>query len=175
MIDNDKNECLAGRDKACRKKFTEMKPKISFYDRKMVIPIKRGVDACYYGELMYVKFDKPYCILHFTGSKKYKVEISLKEMMDNLPQNTFFKCKRSAILNICYFRSFSNNPPMITMDDGAKFELSKQNVQFFNQIKINFTRISPPCHSCYTCKYETCKNRVLFCHPTNHSIEPTEG
>ena len=139
-----------------------MKSKISFCDRKMVIPVETGVDVRYYGELMYIIFDKPYCWLHFTENTKYKVEVTLKDMMDNLPKEVFMKCKRSAILNLCYCKVFRKKPPVIVMDDGEKFMLSRQNVQDFRRMTNILPRISPPCHTCYTCRNDKCENRVIF-------------
>ena len=148
-----------------------MKQKISFYDRKMIIPVKNGTDARYYGDLMFVLFDKPDCILHFADGEKYKVEVALKHVMEHLPKGVFLKCKRSAILNLCHFKQFRKKPPMITMNDGAKFSLTKQNAQEFMLIIDQLTRFSPPCPICYTCRHENCKNRTLFCLPDNQNNE----
>ena len=83
-----------------------MKYQILFHERKMGIAINTGVVFRHYGELMYVIFDKPYCVLYFTGSAKYKIEIPLQYIEDNLPEGIFMKCKRSAILNIFYCKEF---------------------------------------------------------------------
>ena len=146
---------------------TNMKSKITFYDRKMAIPVETGIDARYYGELMYIIFDKPYCWLHFTGNTKYRVETTLQYMMNNLPKAAFIKCRRSAILNLCYFKSFRKLPQTIVMDDGATFKLSKQNVLDFKVMMSRLSRISPPCPVCYTCTNEECASRIVFCQRKN--------
>ena len=63
-----------------------MKSKIYFYDRKMLIPVKNGTITRYYGELMYIIFNKPYCELYFSGDTKYMIESSLQYMIENLPK-----------------------------------------------------------------------------------------
>jgi len=45
-----------------------MKSKIIFHDLKMEILVETGVIARYYGELMYIIYDAPYCWLYFTGN-----------------------------------------------------------------------------------------------------------
>ena len=105
-----------------------MKSKIIFYDRKMAIPVKTGIVTGYYGELMYIQFDKPYCLLNFTGKNRYMVEVSLQYIIDNLPEGMFLKCRRSAILNVCYCKELINTPPTAVMEDGVKIRLTKLNV-----------------------------------------------
>jgi len=52
-----------------------MKSKIVFYDQKMEIPTVSGFVVCNYDDLMYVIYDAPYCWLHFTENKKYKLDL----------------------------------------------------------------------------------------------------
>jgi len=140
-----------------------MKSKILFHDRKMVIPIETGFIAHDYGELMYILFDKPYCVLHFTGNCKYWVEISLQYMIDNLPKSGFMKCKRSAIINICYYKNFRKIESEIVMEDGARISLSKQNISDFKLMIKCLPNISPPCPACHRCTNLACENRLAFC------------
>ena len=140
-----------------------MKEKITFYDRKMMIESDSGFDIHYYGELMYIKFNKPDFDFYFTGNKNYTIEISLQYMLENLPP-AFTKCKRSAILNLCYIRHFrKKNPPKIIMDDGCEFKLSRKNVPEIDAKIKRLSRISPPCPVCYTCENIECDSQVVFC------------
>ena len=109
----------------------------------MEIPVKNGADARYYGELMYVIYDAPYCKLSFVDNTNYTVETSLQSIIDNLPEATFFKCNRSAVINICYYKGYRLKPPVIVTDDGKEFNLSRRNVKDFITIKNNLPRISP--------------------------------
>ena len=140
-----------------------MKSKILFRDRKMMIHTETGFVAHYYGELMYVLFDKPYCVLHFTGNSKYWVEVSLQYMIDNLPESGFMKCKRSAIINICYNKSFKKIGSEIVMEDGARIKLSKQNIFDLKLIIKCLPNISPPCPVCHRCADHACESRLAFC------------
>ena len=144
-----------------------MKVNIVFHDRKMEIPVKSGIDIHYYGDLMYIKFDKPYCSLYFADKTKYTVEISLQSMKNNLPNATFMKCKRSAIVNLCYCKHLRTNPPGIVMEDGEKFKLSKQNVPEFRSKINNLAHISPPCPEFYKCRRDECESLGLFCRLQN--------
>ena len=121
----------------------KMKSKIVFYDRTMTIPVKSGIVNLFYGELMYIKFEKPFCILHFTKSRKYWVEISVREMMAHLPEAVFLKCKRSAILNLSYLKGCYDHPPTIVMADGERFSFSKQNVLNFQMMSSRLHDLSP--------------------------------
>ena len=142
-----------------------MKEKILFYDRKMGIPDanKREMITHYYGDLMYIMVDKPYCDLYFAGNFKYRVVITLKEMMEHLPKAGFMICKRSALVNLCYMKRFKKNPPMIVMNDDTIFNLSKQNKIELEEMMNSTPRISPPCTPCYTCTDNECESQVVFC------------
>ena len=140
-----------------------MKYPILFYDRNMVIPTNKGHVTHYYGELMYVILEKPYCILHFAENLKYSVEVALQHIIDHLPKTAFVKCKRSAIVNLCYHKALIKNTREIVMVNSVKFKLSKQNIlEVFSTIN-NLPIISPPCPNCYTCRRDECENQIVFC------------
>ena len=142
-----------------------MKAKILFYDRKMGIPDKGVITPHYYGDLMYIQVDKPYCDLYFTGNIKYHIEVTLKEMIENLPKAGFLLCKRSAVVNLCYIKCFNlkNNPPKIVMNDDTIFMLSKKNKIEVEEMLKSTPRISPPCDPCYTCSDDKCESQIVFC------------
>ena len=140
-----------------------MKTLITFYDRKMAIFAESEINARFYGNLMYIKFDKPHCWLYFTENEKFKVEIPLKEMTDNLPKAGFMKCKRSAVVNICYFKKLIGHSRTIEMNDGTTFKLSKQDVNDFRQLLKRTPRISPPCTDCNSCTNDNCESQIVFC------------
>ena len=142
-----------------------MKAKILFYDRKMGIPDKGVITPHYYGDLMYIEVDKPYCDLYFTGNIKYHIEVTLKEMIENLPKAGFFLCKRSPVVNLCYIKrfNFKNNPPKIVMTDDNIFMLSKKNKLELEEMLKSTPRISPPCTPCYTYSDDECESKIVFC------------
>ena len=140
-----------------------MKSKISFHDLKMSIPDKKGIDTHFYGDLMYIMVDKPYCDLFFAGNIKCHVEVSIKEMMNNLPKAGFIQCNRSAIANLCYMKRFNKNPRTLEMSDGTIIKLSSLNMYEFENILKSTPRISPPCRNCYICTEDECESRVVFC------------
>ena len=125
-----------------------MKSKIAFLDRKMAITAETGIVFRLYDDLMYILFDKPYCILHFTGNNKYMVGIRLQYVMDRLPKGSFIKCKRSAILNVHHCKEFRKNPPTAVMDDDKEIKLSQQNVLDFNWMIDCLSSTSPSCQVC---------------------------
>ncbi len=96
-----------------------MKSKIIFHDLKMEIPDDTKIITRFYGELMYIIYDAPYCYMHFTGTQKYKVDVTLQDMMDNLPE-VFVRCNRSIVLNVCYYKEYDMNLSTIIMDDNRK-------------------------------------------------------
>ena len=140
-----------------------MKSKIIFHDLKMEILVETGIIARYYGELMYVIYDAPYCWLHFTGKNRYRVVVTMKKLMDNLPNASFFRCKRSTIFNVCYYKEYVMAKSMVVMEDGREFKLTRRNILNFNAMRNDISRISPPCTTCYTCTNKKCESRVTFC------------
>ena len=138
-----------------------VKSKIIFHDLKMEISVKNGVVARYYGELMYIMYDAPYCWLYFADNTKYKIEATMRYLIDNLPE-AFIRCNRSVILNVCYYREYRITLSEVVMDDNRVFTLSRFNSLRFNAMRTSLPRISPPCANCYTCTDE-CESRSVFC------------
>jgi len=141
-----------------------MKSIISFYDRKMVLPVRTGIITRYYGELICVTYDKPYCVLHFAHNTKYMVDVSLQYLMDNLPSSVFIFGNRSSIINICYCRELNRSELFAIMENDIQIRMSKKNVLKFIWLMNNMPCISPPCPICYTCTNHECKNHAIFCH-----------
>jgi len=140
-----------------------MKPKIKFYRRKIEISTNDGEIARYYSDLMYAKYKDPYCWLHFSGGAKYRVEVSIRYLLKNLPSKPFFRCNRTDVINICYYREYKENPAMLILDDGAEFGLSIRNNTNFKRQKALLKRISPICHPCLENKNENCPDFLMFC------------
>ena len=131
-----------------------MKSKIVFHDLKMEIHVETGIIARYYSELMYIVHDAPYSWLYFTGRNRYRVCVSLQKMMSNLPEALFMKCRRSVIINVCYYKEYDLAKSMVVMEDGREFFLTEFNVLEFNAKRGNM-RFFSPC--------EKCEARMNFC------------
>lgn len=127
-----------------------MKLNVKFYQKKIEIAVANGETTYYYSDLMYIKYDEPYCWLHFIDGKKHKVEVSLKYLLENLPQRPFFRCNRAEVVNLCYYKGIQKEPPAIFLENEAKsdivkFRLSVRNISSFKSKKAGLTCISPPC------------------------------
>jgi hypothetical protein len=60
------------------------------------------------------------------------------------------------------------------MVDGAKFDISKQNVLELSLMMSRLNDISPPCPICYPCMEDKCASQAFFCNRLNngHNNEP---
>ena len=146
-----------------------MNSKIVFHDLKIEIADKTGFIVYYYGELMYIIYDAPYCWFYFADKTKYKIETTVQYLFDNLPE-VFFRCNRSSIINISYYKKFLINMNKLVMDDGKIFTLSRNNAIKFNTKRISLPRITPPCLNCYSCKIE-CESMLAFCLKKKRNIK----
>lgn len=142
-----------------------MKPKITFHRKKMEISTDNGEVARHYGDLMYVTFKDPFCRLQFVDGVHYKVDISLKYLQENIPKMIFFRCSRTTIINICYYKEYQIDSATVRMDDGMVFKLSVRSIADFKKQKANIPRISPPCPPCPECTNVDCPDFGLFCLP----------
>jgi len=140
-----------------------MKYKIKFYRKMMEISVTNGEITYYYSDLMFVKYDEPYCILHFADSAKHRVEVSLNYLLENLPKKPFFRCNRTNIINICYYGRYQEKPPILFLKNGTQFILSVRKISDFKKQKANMDRISPPCPSCKVCNSKNCPDYNTFC------------
>jgi len=140
-----------------------MKSKIQFYLRKIEIPVEGGEVARYYFDLMYVKYKKPYCWLYFSDGAKYIAEISVRDLMKNLPEKPFLQCNRTDIVNLRYYRGYDDDSMTVILEGGKKFGLSFCNLEAFKTKKANLKYLSPPCLRCLDCNKAKCKHFWLFC------------
>ena len=131
----------------------------------MEVATDEGEVSRYYSDLMYVRYDAPHCWLHFICGAKYRVEVSLTWLLAHLPELPFFKCNRAEIINICYYKEYRKNPPMVILENDVTFELSVRNIYDFKKRKNNLQCISPPCAVCVVCEDHNCSEN-LFCLPT---------
>ena len=139
-----------------------MKFKTKFDNQKIVFSYKKRLISIFYGDLMYIKYEKPICWLHLKGKVKYWIEISVTSLIENLPEDAFLICKRSVIVNLLYFKYLYENLLKIEMVDGATFDLSKENIRDLKWRLERLPAISPPCPICYPCK-EKCERQALLC------------
>ena len=127
-----------------------MKSKILFHDQKIEIPYKNGFVASNYNELMYIIYEVIECELHFITPKKLNnrdiikcinVEISLEQMLNNLPNDIFFQCNRKTIINISCCKEYDWKQSTIVMDDGSTFRLSRRRLTQFKKHREKFRNI----------------------------------
>jgi len=112
------------------------KQQIVFHDKEMDIPVTRGFVARQYDELIFIKYDTPYCQMNFTD-KMIAVEISLQEMLGNLPKPIFFACNRSFIINLYRVREYKKDTSLIVLKDGNTISLSRHRAKDFIKIRKN--------------------------------------
>ena len=132
-----------------------------FHDLKIEIAVKNGLVARYYSELMYVAYDAPYCWLYFADQTKYKVESTLKFLLDNLP-DAFLRCNRSTIINVFYYKEYSQQLAEIVMDDKKVFTLSRRSAPVFNAKRVYLSSHSLPVNNGYSCM-GSCEIKSVFC------------
>ena len=140
-----------------------MKQKVKFFRRKIEIPTPRGGVVRFYSDLMYVKYEDPYCWLYFVNGEKFKADITLKDLLKGLPAQPFFQSSRKVIVNLCFYTDYYDKPGAIIMQDGETLELSVRNLPHFHKQKNSLKRISTPCQPCLCCESETCSDHRLFC------------
>jgi len=109
----------------------------------MEIPFKNGEVVLYYSDLIYAECDKPSCKLYFEGDKNiYSIEISLRQLLENLPCKPFFQCNRQNIINLCRYKSYNTKPPVIVMNNGKELSLSFRKIAGFRRQKSGLPRFS---------------------------------
>ena len=81
------------------------------------------------------------------------------------------------IVNICYHKIFRKVPPTIVMDNGQEFKISRKNIKKFESLTKKTSRLSPPCHACYSCSDYDCESQIVFCRRKNAqpNLEPEKS
>jgi len=142
---------------------TKMKSKIKFLSSKIIILTDKIEIAHYYRDLMYIEYIDKFCRLHFAGGAEYIVNISLAKLYENIPDKPFVRCNRTAVINIFYFHVYDKTVHEITLEDGAKFTLSKRNIAIFKK-KLDYMKyVSLPGPDCAGCDEQNCSDFRFFC------------
>ena len=138
-----------------------MNSKVKFYSNKLVLTAKTGEVARYYSDLMYVTFFKPHCLLHFSDGAEYDVVISVGDLLKNLPEKPFFRCNRSDIINLGYYRGYDNEKGMALIEGNNKFDVSSRRRKNFKEKKDSLKCLSPQCLNCPDSKKGSCRDYRL--------------
>lgn len=103
-------------------------------DDFIFVKSERRFQKVYYRDILFVEGLKDYVVIQ-TSSSKIITKMSLKTMIELIPQSIFFRVNRSYIINLQQIDSFDNNDVFI-----RGFEISIGNnyrESFFSKIKPN--------------------------------------
>ena len=131
----------------------------------MEVPTQTGEAIYLYSDLVFATYENLFIKLYFTDGMSYKVEMSVKQLLQNLPQRAFFLCSRNTIINVCRYRSYDALEYEILMDNGMKVNVSSRKMTAFRKHKYSLPTMSLPCANSDTCVNENCPDRLLFCSP----------
>jgi len=95
-------------------------------------------------EIIYIKANKPYIEI-YTADKKYLEQNALKDIIQNLDQNTFIRVHKSSIINIGFVKNYTsrmNGDYDVEMQNGAAIRLSRNYAASFKALVINTTQLS---------------------------------
>lgn len=78
-------------------------------------------------DIMYVKSDGSYSSIFIENSKPIMISKSLKEVMQKLPTNVFFRIHHSHIINTLFVQKYiEDGEDYVMMNDGAKLVVSRR-------------------------------------------------
>ena len=131
----------------------------------MEVRTEKGQTVYFYADLVLAEYENLFFKLYFTDGKDYRVEITVKELLEKLPPKAFFLCSRNTIINICRYSSSDALENEIWMDNGMKVNASSRKMKEFIKHKDSLPGISLPCPNSHTCSNENCPERLMFCLP----------
>ncbi len=104
---------------------------------KILIPASHGVAAILIDDIIRLEADRSYTIVYLNGEQSVIVTKTLKEFDDRLPKDKFYRVHKSHLINLKYFKKFSNlDGNHIIMTDGSKIELARRKApEFIQKIK----------------------------------------
>jgi hypothetical protein len=127
-----------------------MKSKIVFNRLEIEISTLSGIEYYPYSDLIWVQYDKPYCIFYCKRGKKrkkYLVLTSLKKISGKFPA-VFFKCNQSTIVNIRHLQRYDIIKCALVMDDDTSFALPHYKKPVFIAYKSFVEQIPIYCADC---------------------------
>ena len=138
---------------------------INFYRTKMELPAKTGKTVYFYNDLVFAEYENLFFKFYFDDGTYSRVEITVKELLKHLPEKEFFLCNRTAIINICRYKSYDMRKCEILMDNGKNVHLSSRKMKAFSKNREKLHDISHPCTNRHICTNENCPDRLRFCSP----------
>jgi DNA-binding LytR/AlgR family response regulator len=131
--------------------------KIIFHKFKVEIIEESKGYIYYYGDILYITYNKPYCKIFCLGrGKSHMLHYSLNILLKILPP-VFFRCERSVIINLARMKKYDFTSMKITMEDDHILPLANRKKNDFIKLKTSITNLTAPFQDCFSCdSIETC-------------------
>ena len=108
----------------------EPRPKITVSEPALWLSTKRGHHRLYYSRCHYIETDNRHLIFHFEN-ENIRMTGKLSEILKKLPQNLFFRCNNSYIVNLKYISDITPEGDRynIRLQSGEIIPLSRSRYQ----------------------------------------------
>jgi two-component system LytT family response regulator len=101
---------------------------------KILLPQTFGFTTIEADEIIWLRGEDCYTHIYLRDNKTTTVSRTLKEFEEVLPQSDFFRIHKSHIINLKYFKEFSNlDGGTAILSDGTKLDVSRRRVKEFLQ------------------------------------------
>jgi hypothetical protein len=125
--------------------------KIIFHEYKLEIIEKHTGYIYYYGDIIYIIYDKPFCKIHFVDNSTFHICYPFNRLLKILPR-IFFQCKKSIIINLARMKQYNFKEMEIIMEDNTVFSLSYRRKNDFVKEKEGINRLTVPFKDCFLCE-----------------------
>jgi two-component system LytT family response regulator len=104
------------------------------YYSKLAIKTTKGVDLVSYDDILYCMAEGRYTRIFMVNGKEYLLTKVLKEIEHALPDEDFFRCHKSYLINLNYITNFERSEErFIILDHNKKISLSKRKQYIFSR------------------------------------------
>lgn len=112
-------------------------------DKNLVlINHSKGFTLVDYKDIVWLEASDNYTNLFLVDGKKIVASKTLKEFEAILPNTTFFRIHRSALINVTFVKEYSHNEGGVILSDGTHVTVSKARIHEFGEF-IKSKSVSP--------------------------------
>jgi DNA-binding LytR/AlgR family response regulator len=140
--------------------------KIIFHEYKIEIIEKSTGYIYYYSDILYIKYYKPLCKIHFVDNRNFYIQYPFNKLLEILP-SIFFQCKKSIIINLAKMKIYKFTEMEIIMEDNTVLPLSYRRKNDFIEEKNSINRLTVPFKDCFSCETKDKCCRAFHAHMEN--------
>lgn len=106
-------------------------------NKKILLPSKDGYHILKINTIMYCRADVNYSTIYTSENKFFTIVSTLKNLEESLPNEIFFRCHKSYLVNFNFIKSFNRKMGKIILNDEKEIDIATRRIEPFMKIFLH--------------------------------------